>query len=183
MGESWMKGLSPFAVVGSNTIIQDDSGRKVRGRSYPWGTVNIEERQHCDFQALRTLLLSNQMQDLIETTREQHYENYRTNKLESVLDKNKIGEEAPNKNPIAAIEDEKLEHDQKVLQMTLDMESVFRRKVEEKQEKMLRTEKEDLEKVSISKKELERDKASLTREDAEDRERRFGKSKHQQKRA
>jgi len=57
-----MKGLSPFAVVGSNTIIQDDSGRKVRGRSYPWGTVNIEERQHCDFQALRTLLLSNQMQ-------------------------------------------------------------------------------------------------------------------------
>jgi len=98
---------------------------------------------------------------LIETTREQHYENYRTNKLESVLDKNKHA--APNKNPLAAIEDEKLEHDQKVLQMTLDMESVFRRKVEEKQEKMLRTEKDELEKVSISKKELERDKAILER--------------------
>jgi hypothetical protein len=34
----------------------------VRGRSYPWGTVNIEDRQHCDFTALRTLLLSHHMQ-------------------------------------------------------------------------------------------------------------------------
>ena len=80
--EAWMRNLVPFAVVGSNSIIevmtrrpmmrrmrtvmmmmmtmgmrmivmytiQDANGRKSRGRSYPWGTVNIEERQHCDFQ-------------------------------------------------------------------------------------------------------------------------------------
>jgi len=28
----------PFAVVGSNTVIEVD-GRKVRGRRYPWGVV------------------------------------------------------------------------------------------------------------------------------------------------
>ena len=77
--EAWMRNLVPFAVVGSNSIIevfammmrlrmrmmkmtitiifivhniQDENGRKSRGRSYPWGTVNIEERQHCDFQVL-----------------------------------------------------------------------------------------------------------------------------------
>ncbi len=42
--------------------IKDEDGRRVRGRSYPWGTVNIEDRQHCDFTALRTLLLSHHMQ-------------------------------------------------------------------------------------------------------------------------
>jgi len=39
--EAWMRNLVPFAVVGSNTIIEDANGRKARGRSYPWGTVNI----------------------------------------------------------------------------------------------------------------------------------------------
>ena len=34
----------PFAVVGSNVLIDDDrSGRKFRGRKYPWGCVNIED--------------------------------------------------------------------------------------------------------------------------------------------
>ena len=28
----------PFAVVGSNAVV-DSGGRKVRGRVYPWGTV------------------------------------------------------------------------------------------------------------------------------------------------
>ena len=28
----------PFAVVGSNTVVES-SGRKVRGRVYPWGVV------------------------------------------------------------------------------------------------------------------------------------------------
>jgi len=83
--EAWMRNLAPFAVVGSNTVIVDDSGRKVRGRSYPWGTVNIEERQHCDFQALRTLVLAHHMQDLKDVTSHTHYENYRTGKLTAMM--------------------------------------------------------------------------------------------------
>ena len=33
----------PFAVVGSNVVMEDEDGRKFRGRKYPWGCVNIED--------------------------------------------------------------------------------------------------------------------------------------------
>jgi len=33
-----MRERVPFAVVGSNTVVEVD-GKKVRGRKYPWGTV------------------------------------------------------------------------------------------------------------------------------------------------
>ena len=36
--------IFPFAVVGSNTIIEDASGSRYRGRKYPWGCVNIEDQ-------------------------------------------------------------------------------------------------------------------------------------------
>ena len=51
--------------------------------------------------------------------------------------------------------------------MTLDMESVFRRKVEEKEEKMVRTSKEEEEKLELSKKELDEVKEALERKRAE----------------
>ena len=34
----------PFAVVGSNVVVTNHNGEKVRGRRYPWGTVNIEDQ-------------------------------------------------------------------------------------------------------------------------------------------
>lgn len=46
----------PFAVIGSNTIIEVRS-RKVRGRMYPWGVVEVENPEHCDFIKLRTMLM------------------------------------------------------------------------------------------------------------------------------
>ena len=36
--------LPPFAVVSSNTFTKLSDGRMVRGRDYPWGTVNIENK-------------------------------------------------------------------------------------------------------------------------------------------
>ncbi len=36
-----LRGRIPFAVVGSNAVIEDADGRPVRGRRYPWGTVNV----------------------------------------------------------------------------------------------------------------------------------------------
>jgi septin 7 len=35
-----LKSRVPFAVVGSNTIIESD-GKRVRGRKYPWGVVDV----------------------------------------------------------------------------------------------------------------------------------------------
>ena len=46
--EKWMKERMPFAVVGSNTIIRDQDGTTFRGREYPWGKVNIEDKVRWD---------------------------------------------------------------------------------------------------------------------------------------
>ena len=40
----WMRERLPFAVVGSNTVISDGEGYRCRGREYPWGCVNIEDK-------------------------------------------------------------------------------------------------------------------------------------------
>ena len=34
----------PFAVVGSNVSINKENGKVVRGREYPWGVVDIENK-------------------------------------------------------------------------------------------------------------------------------------------
>ena len=49
-------------MVGSNVVVEDEEGRMVRGRKYPWGTVNIEDQDHCDFTRLRSFILSGHMQ-------------------------------------------------------------------------------------------------------------------------
>ncbi|XP_048582537.1 septin-2 isoform X2 [Nematostella vectensis] len=69
----------PFAVVGSNTLI-DVCGKKVRGRLYPWGVVEVENPLHCDFSKLRAMLITH-MQDLKEVTQDVHYENFRAMRL------------------------------------------------------------------------------------------------------
>ena len=46
----------PFAVVGSNAIVEVNN-KKVRGRMYPWGVVEVENMEHCDFVTLRNMLI------------------------------------------------------------------------------------------------------------------------------
>jgi septin 2 len=104
-----LKEAVPFAVCGANTLIEV-KGRKVRGRQYPWGVVEVENPEHCDFIKLRTMLMyelgnylsvgvaswtpincfpilfslanhSTHMQDLQEVTQDVHYENYRSERL------------------------------------------------------------------------------------------------------
>jgi len=74
-----LKEAVPFAVCGANTLIEV-KGRKVRGRQYPWGVVEVENPEHCDFIKLRTMLITH-MQDLQEVTQDVHYENYRSERL------------------------------------------------------------------------------------------------------
>ena len=52
----------PFAVVGASTMVEV-GGKKIRGRQYPWGVVEVENAAHCDFVKLRTMLITH-MQDL-----------------------------------------------------------------------------------------------------------------------
>ncbi|XP_013782898.1 septin-7-like [Limulus polyphemus] len=129
-----MKARVPFAVVGSNTIVEVN-GKKVQGRRYPWGVVEVENLEHCDFIALRNMLIRTHMQDLTEVTNNVHYENYRCQKLAGVG-----ADGAPsvitNKNPFSQMEEEKKEHIVKMKKMEKEMEQVFEMKVREKIQKL-----------------------------------------------
>ncbi|OQR70445.1 septin-2-like, partial [Tropilaelaps mercedesae] len=78
-----LKESIPFAVVSSCQTVEV-GGRKVRGRVYPWGVVEVENPKHSDFLKLRTFLISSHMQDLKEVTRDVHYENYRAEYIQSL---------------------------------------------------------------------------------------------------
>lgn len=66
----------------------------------------VENENHCDFRKLRSLLIRTHMLDLISTTEELHYENYRQGQMEV----RKPGEQKPRKfeNPKFKEEEEAL---------------------------------------------------------------------------
>ncbi|OON14712.1 cell division protein, partial [Opisthorchis viverrini] len=72
-----IKSVLPFAVIGSNCVIELEGGKRARGRQYPWGVAEVENPRHCDFTKLRIFLLKTHMQDLKDMTLDVHYENYR----------------------------------------------------------------------------------------------------------
>ncbi|TKC45529.1 hypothetical protein EI555_019765 [Monodon monoceros] len=58
-----LKASIPFSVVGSNQLIEA-KGKKVRGRLYPWGVVEVENPEHNDFLKLRTMLIKVENEDM-----------------------------------------------------------------------------------------------------------------------
>ncbi|XP_052124950.1 septin-7 isoform X1 [Frankliniella occidentalis] len=143
-----LKDRVPFAVVGSNTVIEVD-GKKLRGRKYPWGIAEVENLEHCDFIALRNMLIRTHLQDLKEVTNSVHYENYRCRKLAGLGTDGKPGRISNNVapqgvmnsfmtvwNPLAQMEEEKRDHDAKMKKMETEMEQVFEMKVKEKKQKL-----------------------------------------------
>ncbi|XP_026320106.1 septin-7 isoform X2 [Hyposmocoma kahamanoa] len=131
----------PFAVVGANTIIEQD-GRRIRGRKYPWGIAEVENLEHCDFIALRNMVIRTHLQDLKDVTSSVHYENYRCRKLSGLTHDGKPHRINSNKNPLAQMEEEKREHDLKMKNMESEMEKVFEMKVREKRAKLKESETE-----------------------------------------
>lgn len=71
----------PFAIVGSNQLVSTPDGRQVRGRSYPWGVIEVDNEEHCDFVKLRQMLIRTYMEELREHTNSYLYEAYRSEKL------------------------------------------------------------------------------------------------------
>lgn len=90
----------PFAIVGSNTAVKTRDGRIVRAREYPWGIIEVDNEEHCDFVKLRQMLIRygtpivvfwdsadlfrTHMEELKEKTSDGLYENYRSEKLMSM---------------------------------------------------------------------------------------------------
>jgi len=73
----------PFSIIGSTEDVQTPDGRVVKGREYLWGVAEVENENHCDFKKLRSLLIRTHMLDLVSTTEEIHYENYRQQQMET----------------------------------------------------------------------------------------------------
>ncbi|XP_015780230.1 PREDICTED: septin-7-like [Acropora digitifera] len=148
-----MKDRIPFAVVGSNTVLEVN-GRRVRARVYPWGVAeDIEQNCYCQCQrhcVIFTLehFLSHRthMQDLKDVTNDTHYENYRCEKLAAMTVGSPTSQ--PNSNmsfsrsPLEQLEAEKEERELKLKKMQQDMEQVFELKVKEKKKKLKDSEAE-----------------------------------------
>ncbi|KAI9218920.1 Septin-domain-containing protein [Blastocladiella britannica] len=73
----------PYAVIGSEDDVTTSDGRVVKGRAYLWGVSEVENDSHCDFRMLRDLLIRSHMLDLIQSTEELHYEQFRATHLDA----------------------------------------------------------------------------------------------------
>ncbi|KAK9877723.1 hypothetical protein WA026_019403 [Henosepilachna vigintioctopunctata] len=148
-----LKERVPFAVVGSNAVIEID-GKKLRGRKYPWGIAEVENLEHCDFIALRNMVIRTHLQDLKDVTNNVHYENYRCKKL-AILGSDNKSTRILNENPLAQMDEEKREHELKMKKMEAEMEQVFEMKVREKKQKLKDSEVELTRRHEAPKKQLE----------------------------
>ncbi|KAJ3072174.1 hypothetical protein HDU98_004103 [Podochytrium sp. JEL0797] len=140
----------PFAVVGADRDIDVGAGRKIRGRKYPWGIVEVDNEEHCDFVKLRQMLIRTHMEELKEFTNEVLYESYRTAKLAE------LGGDLSNTNPLKKLENDKRAHEAKMAKMEAEMKAVFDAKVAEKEAKLKQAEDELLARHREVKEQLER---------------------------
>ena len=131
----------PFAVVGANTEVTTSEGRRVRGRRYPWGIIEVDNEDHCDFVKLRQMLIRTHMEELKEHTNNELYENYRSDKLTQmgVVQDASVFKEV---NPSVKQEEERTLHEQKLQKMETEMKMVFQQKVAEKESKLKQSEEE-----------------------------------------
>ncbi|KAF4989462.1 hypothetical protein FDECE_14717 [Fusarium decemcellulare] len=150
----------PFAVVGANNEITSADGRKVRGRAYPWGIIEVDNEEHCDFVKLRQMLIRTHMEELKEHTNNQLYENYRTDKLLAmgVSQDPSVFKEV---NPAVKQEEERALHEQKLAKMEAEMKMVFQQKVAEKESKLKQSEEELYARHKEMKEQLDRQRMEL----------------------
>ncbi|GAA5902940.1 hypothetical protein JCM8208_006517 [Rhodotorula glutinis] len=157
----------PFAVVGSDTVVATSDGRQARGRAYPWGTIEVDNEDHCDFVKLRQMLVRTHMEELKEHTNDTLYEQYRAEKLLAmgVAQDHSVFKEV---NPAAKMAEERALHESKLAKMELEMKMVFQQKVNEKEAKLKQSEEELYARHREMKEALEKQRVEL-----EDKKRRI----------
>ncbi|CAI5293704.1 ASB_HP2_G0031420.mRNA.1.CDS.1 [Saccharomyces cerevisiae] len=131
----------PYAVVGSTDVVVSKDGRQVRGRSYPWGVIEVDNSKHCDFVYLRDLLVSQYLEELRERTNKVLYEKYRSEKLTrlGIKQDNSVFKEF---DPDMRQKEEKQLHEAKLAKLEAEMKTVFHQKVSEKEKKLQKSEAE-----------------------------------------
>lgn len=156
----------PFAVVGSTEEIKLGN-KMVKARQYPWGTVQVENENHCDFVKLREMLVRVNMEDLREKTHTKHYELYRRSKLTEMgfIDDNDGGK---NFSLQEVYESKRNDHLNELQRKEDEMRQMFVLRVKDKEGELKKSEKElhdkfdKLKKMHMEeKKKLEEKKKSL----------------------
>lgn len=150
----------PFAVVGSNQEVQTPDGRAVRGRAYPWGVIEVDNEDHCDFVKLRQMLVRTYMEELREHTNTQLYEQWRSEKLLNmgIAQDYSVFKEV---NPAQKVAEERALHEQKLAKMEAEMKLVFQQKVQEKEAKLRQSEEELYSRHKEMKEALEKQRSEL----------------------
>ncbi|ORX91416.1 Septin [Basidiobolus meristosporus CBS 931.73] len=155
----------PFAVIGSDTFI-DVEGEKMRGRTYRWGSVQVENEEHCDFIHLRALLMDSCLQDLIETTHSKHYALYRRGQLrtkgrpESILECDEAYEsriENTKKNLAEEMMRKEEEMRQNFVAQVRETEALLR----EREEQLIRKKQEFLQEIEEKRRQLQQEEQEI----------------------
>lgn len=153
-----MNGLLPFAVVGSMDEIKVGN-RMVRARQYPWGTVQVENENHCDFVHLREMILRTNLEDLRSTTHTKHYELHRRNKLREMGFNDDA--QSNNFNLQEVYENKRVEHQRNMQDKEDEMRQTFVARVKEKENELKEAEQQLHEKFESLRKRHTDDKRRL----------------------
>uniref|UniRef100_A0A914YZT2 Septin-type G domain-containing protein n=1 Tax=Panagrolaimus superbus TaxID=310955 RepID=A0A914YZT2_9BILA len=130
-----LNSLMPFAVVGSTDFVERD-GKLVRARRYPWGIVEVENVDHCDFVKLREALLRINVDSLRTRTHKHLYEAYRRERLREM--KMKDGDCGPKM--MEAFKQKEKEFRDEMKQKDDDFQRQFIDRVNAKEEELKRRE-------------------------------------------
>ncbi|KAJ3375013.1 hypothetical protein AMAG_02396 [Allomyces macrogynus ATCC 38327] len=86
-----LKGALPLTVIGAEFPLPGQpkgaseyleiDGKKVLGRAYKWGAVNVDDPEHCELHRLKFLIFDFALPGLLASTKNILYESYRTERL------------------------------------------------------------------------------------------------------
>uniref|UniRef100_A0AC34FDL9 Septin-type G domain-containing protein n=1 Tax=Panagrolaimus sp. ES5 TaxID=591445 RepID=A0AC34FDL9_9BILA len=158
----------PFAVVGSTDFVERD-GKLVRARRYPWGIVEVENVDHCDFVKLREALLRINVDSLRTRTHKNLYEAYRRERLREM--KMKDGDCGPKmqeafKQKEKEFRDEMKQKDDEFQRQFIDRVNAKEEELKRREEVLLMREKEQREKFEEEFSRLESSLNSIREEKA-----------------
>ncbi|KAG0952430.1 hypothetical protein G6F60_001112 [Rhizopus arrhizus] len=132
----------PFAVVGSIKEFSLKGGHRVRGRMYPWGVIEVDNEDHCDFVKLRQMLIRTHMEELKEQTNDVIYENYRTEKLSAMGIQQDASVFKEVDSPVERMEQKRITHEQKLSKLESEMNAILHAKAQDKEKKLKQSEQE-----------------------------------------
>ncbi|KAK0406599.1 hypothetical protein QR680_018677 [Steinernema hermaphroditum] len=128
--------LIPYAIVGSTDFVTKDNGKSVRARKYPWGIVEVENEEHCDFVKLREAVLRINVDSLRERTHNVLYEAYRRDRLREM----KLGDGDAGLKMMESLQLRQSDYKERNAQQEKKYKEEFVRRVEKKEEELKRRE-------------------------------------------